>query len=454
MKQIVVLLLCTFLVTIPAVHAQKRDAKTELQEAERLYNKKDYYSASYIYKAFANVLNPEQRFLYAFCLVNSNPIKENVDEAIRQLKTASTGGNSKAMVALYYIYMQNQLVPQDRSEAVIYITKSAEYENPEGMYIYGTLLSDGNFISRDTIKAYKYFEKAAAKNNYDAQNALGYMHFTGTRAKKDLVKAAYYWKLAAESGTNEAVYNYAYLLLETNGNKTMAIANLQSLAQKGYTLASYLLGSVYYEGKYAVPQDIEKSLLYFRTVMGDDAFKKNNKEQYNYARELVAYYAAIEPSSDVKLLRKAFDELIQKITSNPAVPETESNKRVFILNKLKAAYASLQPLGFREGRIYFGSDSSPLEPVLLTKPYHQYETTIAEIANKDSAQKVYQKWIRVLKQLYPEHTVKETATTSGIHYQLSPEKGYLGIYISLFDYTGNPNSPLIKMTIIYTVRSK
>lgn len=454
MRKCIVLLFAIILFCVPNVHSQQRDAKTELKEAERLYNNKEYYSASYIYKYFSAVLNPEQRFIYAFCLVNSNPSTDNVGEAIRQLKTASSGGNSKAMLSLYYIYTQNKIASPDRSQAIAYIRMAADYENEEGMYIYGSLLNQGDFISRDTVKAYRFIEKAAAKNFYQAISDLGYMHYAGRGAEKNLSKAEYYWKKAAESGAAEAVYNYSFLLLETNKNIATAIANLQSIASKGFTTASLYLGSIYNYGQHGIPRDTAKAIQYYKNVMQDDGFKKNNKEMYDTARAIVARYGAVEPVSDHKLLRTAFDNLIKKITRTPVVPENEKDKRIFILNQLENEYKDLRSLGFRNGTLRFGRENTPLNSILLTKPFHTYETNIVEAVTPESVQRVYLKWVQILQKMYPEHTLVKKGNTSGIHFMLTPETGYIGIYITLFDYYNSTQGSQVFMTVMYTERSK
>lgn len=456
MKKNIILLVSFFVFGITALSAQQRDAKTELKEAERMYNNKEYYSASYIYKYFSATLNPEQRYIYAFCLVNSNATQENIAEAIRQLKIAVSGRNAKAMLALYYIYMENRLVPQDRSQAIDFITMAATYENEEGLYIYGTILNDGNFVSRDTVKAYTLIEKAAQKKYYNAIHALGYMHYTGKRAPKDLSKAEYYWKQAADFGTDEALYNYSLLLLETNKNTGTAIANFKSLASKGFASASAYLGYLYLNGAPNTMSDTTKALIYFKQVLYNDNFKKTNKADYDKIRTIVAKFGAIEPVNDSKLLRNVFDELIQSVTRKPNVPETEKDKRKFILNKLEDAYKKLGALGFREGIVRFGKENAPLDTVLLTKPYHIYETDIVQVVTPEAAKQIQQKWVQLLQQAYPEHTMyRGKVSTTGIHFMLRPEKEFIHIYATYFDYMG-PGYPLSSQVILkveYSVRS-
>ncbi len=443
--------------TLSNVYAQNRDAAKDLKEADRLYKNKDYYSAIVLYKFHSSVLKPEERFIYAYCLVHkSSYTQDDVTESINQLKMASSRGYTPAMVALYDTYIANKLVPQDRSQAVTYISRAADYEDSVGLFIYGSLLNAGDYISRDTVKAYRLLVKSAEQKYYNALYTLGYMHYTGSKAPKDLSKAAYYWKLAAETGKDEAIYNYAMILLETNTNVTSALAYLQQLNDKGFAAASAYLGSIYHDGLYNIPKNIEKGLEYYRaSLYYYDYSDKKDKNTYDAIKAIVAKYGAIEPTTDIKTLRAAFDELFTRVTSTPVVPAAETDKRKYIQQTLEDAYSKLGTLGFRKGKVRFGQENAPLNNLLLTTPFHSYETDIVQAVSPESAEKTQKKWLELIKKIYPEH-VNGTEVPRGISFPVGPDKGYIHIHFTYFTYSGSgyPLSSRAIMTIYYANRSK
>lgn len=457
MRKLAFALLVLMSFTVVEGYAQKRDAKQDLKEADRLYKSKDYYSAIIFYKYHAAVLKPEERFVYAYCLIHKEEYsQEDVTEAIYQLKMASSKGYSPAMVALYDIYMGNQLVQQDRSQAVSFITQAADYEDSVGLFIYGSLLNAGDYISRDTVKAYRLIVKSASQKYYDALYTLGYMHYTGSKASKDLSKAAYYWKQAAETGKDEAVYNYAMVLLETNTNIPSALAYLQKLHDKGLAAASTYLGSIYHDGLYNIPQDTKKGLDYYIAALYNyDYANTKDQKTYDAIKAIVAKYGAIEPSTDIKSLRAAFDELFTRVTSTPVIPAAETDKRKYIQQTLEDAYKQLGALGFRAGKVKFGQENAPLNPLLLTSPFHMYDTDIVQAVSPESAERLHQKWVALIKKVYPEH-VNETNVTNGVAFQIAPDKGYIHVRVTYFTYSGNgyPLSSRVILTIYYANRSK
>lgn len=457
MRKLVIVLFVLTAFAVTNLNAQNGTADKELKEAERFYKDKNYISAIILYKKNAVLLKPEERFFYAYCLVHKSQYsQDDVTEAINQLKMASNRGYTPAMVALYDIYLANRLVPQDRSQAVTYISRAADYEDTAGLYIYGSMLNAGDFISRDTVKGYQLIVKSASKKYYDALNALGYMHYTGSKAPKDLSKAAYYWKQAAETGKEEAVYNYSLVLLETNTNVPSAIANLQKLNDKGFAPASAYLGNIYHDGLYNIPKNIEKGLEYYRaSLYYYDYSNKKDKKTYDAIKAIVAKYGAIEPNTDIKLLRTAFDALINRVTSTPVIPTAETDKRKYIQQTLEDAYKKLGALGFRDGKIRFGQENAPLNPLLLTNPFHTYETDIVQVVSPESAEKTQKKWLDLIKKIYPEH-VNGTEVPRGISFQVAPDKGYIHIHVTYFTYSGSgyPLSSRVILTIYYANRSK
>lgn len=91
-----------------------------------------------------------------------------------------------------------------------------------------------------------WFKKAAEQGDAGAQNSLGIMYLRGMGVDKDIGKAKYYYSLAANQKHENAMYQYAILMLDSKDDKEKlkAKALLEELSKSGHKEAIQLLKSV------------------------------------------------------------------------------------------------------------------------------------------------------------------------------------------------------------------
>lgn len=449
MKAKLFFLLIIGLVLNISVNAQNSTMLEELKNAGYYYSVGKYYTAQQIYEKYEKTLNPQQRYNYARCILEYDYLSEShVTKAIYQLKTAGYAGNDKALMYLFRLYSEGKYIAPDRSQALSFLSNACDYENEEAMYTYGKMLNDGQVLTRDTIKAYKLIDRAAAKKYYPALLEIGMMHYIGKGVKRDLSRAENYWKQAAAMDGGDGQFNYAFILLETNKDIPVALAELQKASSSDHPRANLLLAKIYANGLYGVPQNQSKSLDYCKLVVKNSSTRETEQGIYDEALEYLRKNGSVEPSTDSKMLRNTFDNIIKNIStivdrSNGGKPAVNA-----LLEKIAEQYKVLESsLGFREGKVSrLGRTSFSDDSAWLLNPIHVYRTEIVNYAKSDDAQNVFTRWTQILQKMYPEHTIKRLDSRSFLSFDINTDKR-IAFEISWDKYNGsNKDAVLLRMS--------
>ena len=406
-------LLCFQLLFIP-LQAQSGSPQEELRKAKSLVDQHNYYSAAGIYRKLEMQLGGDDRYYYAVCLLAMKEEYErkfNQEEALRQLKKAADLGEMRAWQWLAEIYAEGKYTPVNTTESLKYIRQLCAYDHPKAMYWYGSLLEEGKWMTRDTAKAFFWMLKSAEKKYPEALLLIGNWYFKGICTNKDLVKAENAWKQVADLGNKEGTYNYAYLLFEVKRDTTNGLLQLQR--NSGHVPSIFMLARLYEMGMYGIRQNASKAEYYYNWILSDSYTNRSHTELYKAALAYLNKAGAVEPQSESKLLRAAFDRLSSGIRQAGQAGIASVSE---MYKKLQAGYQSLEALGFRPGKITRRiKTDAPTDSAWLLTPYHVFETRILHTAREADASAAFVRWNRILQKAYPDYTLEGDASRAAFH---------------------------------------
>ena len=122
------------------------------------------------------------------------------------------------------------LYSENNKEALFWLERAANNDEPEALYQLGVYYSEGN----DLAKSIKYYQRAAELNHSDAALALSYLYDEGISVEQDDDKALFFLKKAAELENQEAIDELASMALSGQGNMDAKEAEYW-IKKAGYT---------------------------------------------------------------------------------------------------------------------------------------------------------------------------------------------------------------------------
>lgn len=173
---------------------------------------KEYYAKSEklgnIFSGFA---------LAKLILKEENPKPEELQKAIKFLRSVADSHDaskfksikSSATYLLGKLFLDGKIVLKDISQAIRYLTMSAEENNEWASYQLGKLFLLGNEIKKDTDQAVQYLTASSEQGNQFAQYLLGKTYLIGKDVSRDRELAVRWLTLSAEQG-----YEYAKFFLD------------------------------------------------------------------------------------------------------------------------------------------------------------------------------------------------------------------------------------------------
>ena len=127
------------------------------------------------------------------------------------------------------------LYSENNKEALFWLEKAANNDEPEALFQLGVYYSEGN----DLAKSIKYYQRAAELNHADAALELSYIYDEGAIVEQDDDKALFFLKKSAELGNQEAIEELAaqaLVSLDQNGQGNMDAKEAEYWIKKaGYT---------------------------------------------------------------------------------------------------------------------------------------------------------------------------------------------------------------------------
>ena len=309
---------------------------------------KNYKIAFKHFTEAARKNHPDSMYMLGKLHFEGNDVQKNINKALELYKEASKYGSAKAQYVLSKLFLEGTDVEKDLKKGLSLIEEAAKNNHSDAQYELSTLYFYGkkNLLPKDTIKAMDWLTKSANNNNNAAQLKLGnkilgncnketnegifntIMTFLRIYEQKPLCKTGLKWistavldnyvpaliKLAniylegkfvdkdknkailyLETATGENVVDSikAYhllgkVLLEGDNLSTFdskkAIIKLERAAEKGNLDSSYILGTLYLEGKH-----VEEDPLIGKKYFEKAAEKGHGNSQYALAN---LYYEA------------------------------------------------------------------------------------------------------------------------------------------------------------------
>jgi TPR repeat protein len=379
----------------------------DMAKAEQYLKSSNYILARKIYESYPTQLRLDDRYNYARCLLYQREYRKpgDIDEAIRQLKLCSEGGEMRAMMLLAEIYLKGELVPQNSSEGIKLLRNLTTYDYPEALYWYALILQEGKLVARNDNQAFAFMSTAAQKEYRPAIKTVADWYYRGIGAPKDTEKAIQYWKqLVRLDDDSDAAYNIAIVYISRPADQVLGLKELDFRAVRNHVPSIALLARIYEEGPYGIKTDLQKAYGYHEYLVKLKDAKTNYPNEYNRSLAVVRKAGSVEPNQDSKLLRTNFDQLITFVKSGHAKSDLKTIDEK--LKQIVEAYKALEKIGFRlVSRKRLRGDVSNDKDWLLT-PYHVVETKIVHTVEEDKAMEVFLRWNRILQKTYPEYSVE------------------------------------------------
>lgn len=149
-------------------------------------------------------------FMILYSAIVCNIQAENISDL---MKDANAGdAKSQYIIATHYYNGSNNF-EQDYSEAVKWLTKSAEQGYSKAQDVLGFCYWSGKGTNQDFIKAVYWYRQAANQDNANAQRNLAVCYQNGQGVSKDMKCAVNWFKKSAENGNIDSQLTYAKQLL-------------------------------------------------------------------------------------------------------------------------------------------------------------------------------------------------------------------------------------------------
>ena len=161
----------------------------------------------------------------------------NQEDKLKKAKPLLVKAAEKEHGYAQYLLAMNffDLYSENNKEALFWLEKAANHDEPEALFQLGVYYSEGN----DLAKSIKYYQRAAELNHADAALELSYIYDEGSIVEQDEDKALFFLKKSAELGNQEAIEELAAQALASraqNGQGNMDAKEAEYWIKKaGYT---------------------------------------------------------------------------------------------------------------------------------------------------------------------------------------------------------------------------
>lgn len=211
-------------VNVPTEYCEELVKLTEEGNAEAQYNmanlyfmgkgvEKNYEETARLTKLAAEQGNAKGMALLGYCYMKGFGVPQDMNNAIKWLEKATelenpTAESTTAESTLGTIYFFGiNGVPQDIEKGLKYTKRAAEHGDPVGMYCMGLEYIIGQYVPMDKVKAFEYFKRAAEhdEHQYRAQFHLGLCYLNAVGTELDVEKGIYWLKKSAAQGYPDAI---------------------------------------------------------------------------------------------------------------------------------------------------------------------------------------------------------------------------------------------------------
>lgn len=210
----------------------------------------------------------------------------DMDGAIYYYQMAENQGQNEASYALGELYLKSQ----NPTEALKHYQLGSDRGNIDCHLVLGNLYCTGDEgIKINNRLALEYYQRLAYTGDAHGQYMAGLIYASG--ANEDMLGPLYeravpYLMDAALQGHKEAEFLLSTLYLSNRGvnpnlseneRVSRALSLLNRSSDRGMEKASYRLGRLYQKGKFGIPKDRAKAIVYFKKALDQDHPKAAEK---------------------------------------------------------------------------------------------------------------------------------------------------------------------------------
>lgn len=232
----------------------------------------DLKEASRLIKEAADNGNEEATNYYGLMLRDGVAVEKNIPEAAKYFRLAIAGGNEGAMFNYGTLILNEKEIEGDVNDGLFYIKQSAlkgfvpaklyllgyyslltlnndntkiienikqmaEEGDPESMYNYAIILSNGEEDQENKPRIAQFYQEAAEKGHVGSMNNYAFMLKNGDGIQQNKPEAEKYFRMAADNGHIISMYQLAIMLIEGDGipeNKNEGLMFMINAADQGY----------------------------------------------------------------------------------------------------------------------------------------------------------------------------------------------------------------------------
>ena len=194
---------------------------------------------------------------------------------IEYITEKAEGGDAYFQGVLGEKFRLGEGVDVNLERAYYWIEKSAEQDNPIGLYNLGIMTLQGVVVDQDAVRAMEILSQAvpglielAEQGDIRAQAALYPLYFYGMGVEQDLEQARKWLEMSAEKGFNRSMVNMARSYFYGQGVEVDYSESLkwyEKLAEQGDSNSMFQIGTFYTQGL-GVEEDYPRGVEIFRTM--------------------------------------------------------------------------------------------------------------------------------------------------------------------------------------------
>jgi TPR repeat protein len=170
----------------------------------------------------------------------------------RIYRSATEKENPEAMYLLGTMFDQGVEVPQSYKEAFKWYRRAADRGQAEAMNCLGMLYAMGDDVPQDYVEALSWYLKAVEHGSVDAMNNIAMLYYHGWGVRRSYADAAEWFQVAANRGDPRAMNSLGVMHDSGTGvtqSHATALKLFQRSAQQGYAPAMVNLGNMYASGE-------------------------------------------------------------------------------------------------------------------------------------------------------------------------------------------------------------
>lgn len=130
---------------------------------------------------------------------------ESPSEAVHYLSRSADLGNPNALYDLSYLYAPGGLMGENNALRLKYLQEAAERDHPIALGIVGMMYLKGDHVEKDEAKGSDYLKRAHAFDDPEINRYQGLIFLEGKYVEQDLDKAMDFFDRAIELGSSEAI---------------------------------------------------------------------------------------------------------------------------------------------------------------------------------------------------------------------------------------------------------